>query len=539
MDVAAVIAASFVDAVLGHPERLWALLALPVLLWLARPPRPRKRTATPHLELWLRARARLRRRPIRMPWLRTLLLLLAFTAGTGAFAGLRIGERAGPRELAIVLDTSASMAAGDEAPWNAAHDAVRAALAKVPSPVAVRLALCGRDVRVVQGDRDDLLAALPDHPAGPGTLDLAAVAGELAGSADRVATWTITDGLGPTRLPDRGALTRVGQPGANVGITALEVRDGWPLPDIEVSVEVRSFQDEPAALRITAEGGIEPVDPIRVTLAPGSAKRFQLALRRREGGPLRLSQSEAHDALTVDDAVEVRLPGPPKPDIVVLEDGDAGPWLRAAAAALAAETGGRVLPAEASQRASFVLAEGGVLPGGAPPRSLTFGTRQGTAALAEDDVVADPVVVDWSRDDPVTRGLDLSELTIRLALRSKLLPDGEPLIVGEHGALGVLTKTSAGASVHTAFRLSDSNLALLAAFPQLVRRSFAASYGAMAKPRLAPTNLLSAAESDLRASWHGEPPPDRPLPAFGADGDSLAVPLLLLALAALVLRVYL
>ena len=97
---------------LTSPENLLWLLLLPILYWLARPPRPRQAVTTPHLAQWLRARDRLRRRPVRFRWLRFLLLLLAYAASVVALSGPSYGGREGPTALAVVLDASASMGAG-------------------------------------------------------------------------------------------------------------------------------------------------------------------------------------------------------------------------------------------------------------------------------------------------------------------------------------------------------------------------------------------------------------------------------------------
>ena len=92
------------------------------------------------------------------------------------------------------------------------------------------------------------------------------------------------------------------------------------------------------------------------------------------------------------------------------------------------------------------------------------------------------------------------------------------------------------ATIHTAFRMSDSNIGLLPAFPQLLRRSLSRAYGQPARPRALAPRLLSPVESDLRGGVRR--PRDRPLPSFGRPGTSLAVVLLLLALLAMAVRVY-
>jgi hypothetical protein len=121
----------------------------------------------------------------------------------------------------------------------------------------------------------------------------------------------------------------------------------------------------------------------------------------------------------------------------------------------------------------------------------------------------------------LTRGLDLSELRVDRAWRG-MLPDGEPLIWsvqdGERSPLAVLVQGDGVASLHFAFRLRDTNLPLLAAFPQLLRRGFVRSYDRAAPPRQDATPLPPG-ELDLR---YAQPAVSRPLRTFGAPGESLA-----------------
>jgi hypothetical protein len=86
-----------------------------------------------------------------------------------------------------------------------------------------------------------------------------------------------------------------------------------------------------------------------------------------------------------------------------------------------------------------------------------------------------------------------------------------------------------------ALRLADSNLALLPAFPQLLRRAFLR--GHRAEARLAVRSAEpSPREADLRRCAAG---PTRPLPPFGEPGADLAPLCLCAALALLGLRAFL
>ena len=521
---------------LSAPERLLWLLALPLLWLLARPLRPRTQLLTPHLQQWLAARDRLGRRRIRFPRLRYLLLAAAFCAGALAFAGARTGARAGPTRLVVLLDTTASMAAvtgtGVTA-FAAAVERVRSQLLALPREIRVAVDLVGAEVTVLDGDAEAILRRLPAAPAGRSGLDLVQLADQLA-AAD-TAVWCVTDGQMLRTAPARAALALVGRSVANAGIVGLEVEDRWPLPEITFTVTLANLASTVRAGALRLSGGVEPLAEQTLDLAPGETRTLRVPARRAAGGEVTLSLGGPADALPADDQVVVTVRPPAQPDLAWLADTDDPRMLRAAAASLAAESGGRVVPAGAATQASLLLAEGGVLPATAAQlRAITFGTRFSAEPLAADRIGRDLVVSAWSRTSPLTVGLDLSDLRVASALLGEV-PPGEILIASDRGPLAVLVAGPGTGAVHFAFRLSDSNLGFLPAFPQLLRRAFAACYGATS-PAVVPAGLVAGAEeSDLRPCRAG---PDRPLPAFGSAGRSLALPLLLLAMLCLAARVY-
>lgn len=518
---------------LTDPARLWWLLLLPVLYLLARPPFPRRVVDTAHMAQWLRAQQRLGRRRVRFRRLRFLLMVLAFTLSVVAFAGPRSRGAPGPTRLAVLLDSSASMgeATGSESPYGQAVALIRARLSTLPADIEVRLARIADQVEVSVGAAESILSLLEASPRGAGLVSLERLA---EGLLDRdTAVWTLTDGLGTTRPPQLGALTILGVPGDNVGFVAGELTDSWPLPEVRVDYEIRSFAAVTRTVTVAVEGPVEPVQPAQFELPAGGARTSSIELRRTGAGLLRIHLQTEGDLLAADDQLAWQLPGPPAPVIAALADEESGPWLHAAAVALAEESGGTVV--EGVSAAGFLLVEGGVMdvvPGRS--RGLYFGTRPPGPPPDPRDLWH-PVVVDWDRQDPLTAGLDLSDLRIDQAL-PRVLPAGKTLIRGERGPLMVVVEEEDRATVHTAFRMSDSNIGLLPAFPQLLRRSLSRAYGQPARPRPAPPRLLSAAESELR--WAAGQPRNRPLPEFGRAGDSLVVPLLLLALVALAARVY-
>lgn len=538
-----------------EPGRLWALLALPLFVLLALPPRPGREVLTAHLPQWLLARARQRQRPVRWRWLRLLLALLACASALLAWSGLRLAGQPGPLRLVVLIDASASLGARGAPPaWEDLIRRLEKGLRALPAHVAAATSVvrCGTEVSsFALGDdpapvddparTDDFAPRLgaPDPVAG--TVDFDALAHQALATPD-VAVWTLTDGQ--AGVPAVGALDVVSTAGDNVAITSLDIVDAWPLPEVTVHVRLENFGA--TAQRLSPRVGCEPgvlADPAAahtLDLAARSGTDLEFQLVRGAGGRVEIRLREPvgpSDALAADDAVAFTLPAPAAPRIAVRSDGRVDA-MRAAANALAGELGGEVVELDdAGARASFLLVEGGALARDAWEGvvGIAFGTHLLAAGEASPAAGAGSNTashtVDWDRSDPRTAGLDFSELHAD-AVRTAVA--GRVLVHGEAGPLVALRPDGRG--VHFAFRLAQSNLGLLPAFPQFLRRCFAAAHGEAGRPQLAATNLLRSAESDLRPA--SVAPPSRPLPTFGAPPVELAVPLLLLALFAMALRIY-
>ncbi|MFK7740181.1 MAG: hypothetical protein AB8H80_07645 [Planctomycetota bacterium] len=304
-----------------------------------------------------------------------------------------------------------------------------------------------------------------------------------------------------------------------------EPRDGAERDEQEVELE----------LRVAGSGllGDEVRRRVRV-LAGAVATTAGLDIERTAaGGALVVQLRMPGDRLPTDDVRRFELPPLPAPRIAVFAEGDAGPFAAVAAEALADEVAGEVIAPEvaAGQAVGLLLVDGGAIPMvPGSVRALTFGSRLMAVPAAAGDSGAgrravgnpgegDPATrnpatrnpatgnpatgnpasenpapepwpapqpIEWSRTSPLTRGLDLSELRLERAWLGLLPPAGpgvEPFLWADVGAgaslpLACLVRGPRGvASVHFAFRLQDGNLPLLAAFPQLLRRAFVASYG--------------------------------------------------------------
>ena len=535
---------------LAHPWALLGLAGIPVLWWLARPPRPRRRIATAHMAQWASALARLRRRPVRFASLRFWLLAIGLGLVALAATDPCVGRVDGPLRLAVVLDGSASMGAlnrGGVRVVERASERLRNALAEqVPPWVDVRYALVSPSGATTGGDPAVLERWLGVVGAGHGSVAqprvdavverLLSTEESRPGSAPAVLA--VHDGRGIGRVGPGAATFIVGWdgPSTNAAIVGCRIDDRWPLAGLAVELDLQLAAAERAdgyRLEVATEEAVAAREPIAVEFERSSDRlwtaRVRLDLSRRLGGAVVFSiRGPAEDALALDDRVEIWVPPPPAPDVAVLGD---GPYLRAAATMLADLGQGRVVAADAP-RAGFVLAEGGRLEQ-RPLRSITFGTAFAAAGSEAQPARTAPRTVDWDRRHPILRGLDLSELDVERALPAARLGDAEEVLIeGDGGPLCVLNRRG----VHFAFRLADSNLGLLAAFPQLLRRCLIHAYGAGARARVVGLPLLDARESALEpvASDLRE----QPLPMFGHPGFRIGPVLLGLAALALAVRLY-
>ncbi|MHC5065985.1 MAG: BatA domain-containing protein, partial [Planctomycetota bacterium] len=462
---------------LARPELLWLLLALPILYLLSLPPRARSEVLTAHMRQWRRALDRIGRRSLRFRRLRFWLLVLAATAAIFAAAEPSLPGEPGPLRLVVLLDSSASMGAepggAAETAWEEALQALEEGLGRVPAGVQVQV-VTSSGTEILAGTPEEILAALPGQAQGTASLALGSLASSLHGSEQAV--WTISDGRDPSMLASQGALSLVGTPLPNRGFVACELEDSWPLPDLKLRLELASFGDAAETLQVaysapTGQGRI----PVELASARQSAE-FEFS--RGPGGLLEI-RIEGQDALAADDLLRISIPAPPAPDIALLSEGEDSPWLRMAAETLAEEAGGSVLDGDATS-AGFLLVEAGWLPG-LWGRGISFGTGFGAGPEPSASWREQPQLLDWRREHRITQGLDFSDLQIDRALAGESLPPGIPLLWSEDAPLAVLAGDPEQRSLHFAFQLGESNLALLPAFPQLLRRAFAISYGRLAQ----------------------------------------------------------
>ena len=238
---------------------LFALLAVPILLYLLQ--MPRKRMLMPSLLLWRRM---LKDRPSSQSWrwLRTLLsfllqvailLLLIFAVGKPVFNSV-----SGEGDVAIILlDVSNSMNApvhaggGERTRFDDAREVARSIIDSMPSGNRLALVAVSGSPEVVSGLTDERtlalrkLGALSCTNEGTNMADAVTLALDLAQSEPTANIYVISDGradVSKVTLAEAGLnYFMVGEDLANVGIVDLQARRRFDAPEeYEATVRIQN-----------------------------------------------------------------------------------------------------------------------------------------------------------------------------------------------------------------------------------------------------------------------------------------------------------
>lgn len=486
-------------AQLAAPAGL-ALLALagPLLaLWMLRPRRERRRAGS--LLLWREAaRADLALTPlVRLRRGLVLGLQLAALAALAAAAAAPWVSAAARDALALVLvvDTSASMLARDEADGARRLDVARQAALELVAGLgdgdAATLVVADRGARTVVPWTSDLgavrraLERLEARHLGTDLDDaLALAAGAVATAPAGPVVHVLSDGArpaGPARLGAPLRWIRVGTTGENLALVAAGLRPrGTTEPVWEVFASVLNAGAAPrevvlglerdglplAARRVAVPAGGERVVTIEARLLPGPVS---LRLRGLDGRP--------PDAQPTDDVVHLLVPRDTATPVGLAAAAPAPALARALDAA-----GARVRAlrtddlAGASDPGLRLVVYVGAAPPRLPPRDVLLVAPPGDVGPARraGEVEGPLRVVGWDRDDPLLRWADLDDVTVARAARLELGPGARALVQGEapDGAqvpLVVAWHDGPARRVLVAFDPGESTWPLRASFPIFVR----------------------------------------------------------------------
>ena len=483
---------------LTTPLALLGLLFIPAVLAMYMLKLRRDQAVVPSTLLWSRLLTDVE---ANAPWQRLkrsllLLLQLLLVVVIALLAARPFLERpAGlARDIVLIMDTSASMAATDVAPTrlDAAKAAAIDALKDLPTGGKVSVIAADRTARIVVNETTDLgrvRQAVNDLQAStmPGDLgDALELASKLAARSGDAQVLVATDAAiasAPTLKVDAPVtVLPVGRDRKNQAIVALAVRTAPSSVTRSVFISVANLDLEAAMRRIEVWGDGDlleardiRMDPqarsdVVIDDVPNEIRALEIRLVGRDP-----ASSVAPDHLAIDDRAWAVIPPDRTRLILVVGEGD--PYLETALSYLPNVELYGVTPAEYGPSTArkdgrpwdLVIFEASLpatLPDSpilaiAPPRSSALGQVDG--------VLKQPGIGTSSLDEPILRYVDLS--TTHIAEATKLvLPDwARTVIPGPKGAPLLYAGSRSGLPTAVmAFEPRQSDLPLQVAFPILL-----------------------------------------------------------------------
>ena len=388
----------------------------------------------------------------------------------------------GYERTVFILDVSASMQATDisGSRFAAAKAAVAAAIATLGAGQQAMLVASAQDAQVVvpfTDDRETLrrglagLAALDVPGRLPEALRLAQA--NLQVRSGTAAVEVFTDGaFEPPSVPDMGGAAvhwhRFGTRGRNVGITAFEARKTFfGAFDYQAFLSVANFTTETVSFDLTLTLAGRPIKTERVTLTPELKRSLVFPFVDNEGGVLKATIG-VDDDLAVDNQALAILPAPRPLNVLLVSAGNA--FLEKALAAdsqVKVETGGPEL-LEKKPQFDVAIIDGVQIARVPPGRYLFVNTVPGGLPLEVQGKVQDPPIVDWDRNHPAMRYLDLSKVAIQEAMRVRPLGGGRALVESNLTPLIYAMDEGGIKAIVIGFDLYRTDLPLRVAFPLFV-----------------------------------------------------------------------
>jgi Ca-activated chloride channel family protein len=482
------------------PLALLGLLFIPAVVAMYLLKLRRDETIVPSTLLWSRLMADVE---ANAPWQklrRSLLLLLQLllVIVLALLAARPFLERPSglARDIVLVIDTSASMAATDVLPdrLTAAKAVAVGALRDLPTGGKVSVIAADRSARIVVNETTDLgrvRQALESVEASSGRGDLGdalELAGKLAARSGDAQILVATDGALATpiatgaKVPAKVTVLPVGRERKNQAIVALAVRTAPSTVTRSVFVSVANLDLERASrrLEVWGDGGLIEVrdlqlDPqARSDVVIDDVPRDVTTLEIRLVGPDPAITAPA-DQLAVDDHAWAIIP-PDRPRLILVV-GPGDPYLETALSYLPNVELYGVTAAEygpATERNDgrawdLVIFEGG-LPATLPRSPILAIGPPATSALGEvTGALQNPGIGSLDPAEPILRYVDLSTTHIASAAKMTLPDWARTVIPGPAGAPLLYVGSRDGLPTAVmAFEPRRSDLPLQVAFPVLL-----------------------------------------------------------------------
>ena len=480
------------------PLALLGLLFIPAVIAMYLLKLRRDETVVPSTLLWTRLVADVE---ANAPWQklrRSLLLLLQLllVAALALLAARPFLERpAGlARDIVLVMDTSASMAATDVVPdrLTAAKQVAIDALKELPTGGKVSVIAADRSARIVVNESTDLarvrqaIEGIAATRARGDLGDALELASKLAARSGQAQVLVATDAALATRPAGRVSapvkVLSVGRERKNQAIVALAVRTAPSAVTRSVFVSVANLDLEAAGRRLEVWGDDRLIEVRDVQLDPQARSDVIIDDLPRDVRTVevRLTGSDpavtaAPDQLAVDDRAWAVVP--PDRTRLVLVVGEGDPYLETALSYLPDVELFGVTPAQygpATERTDgrpwdLVIFEG-YLPASLPRSPILAIAPPRTSALGEvTGTLTNPGIGSLDTDEPVLRFVDLSTTHISEAVKLTTPTWARTIVPGPRGAPLLYAGTRDGLnSAVLAFEPRRSDLPLQVAFPILL-----------------------------------------------------------------------
>ncbi len=413
-----------------------------------------------------------------------LLALLLLTAALARPTATLQGT--GAERLILVMDTSASMKARDVSPTRFREAQYRAA-------ALISAAGRGAEIMVIEAgsqpairlpftrDRDRARATVyaleardqPNHLSEAIRTALAIV----PAVDPRVRVHVLTDGaFDPAQVrefPDaRVRWVPVGIGARNVGITQFAVRKSYyGAFDYQAFLSVTNFSDERVSFPLTLTVDDRRISEQTITLEPQVKRNVIVPFTLQTGGVVK-AVADVRDDLAADNVVQAIVPEPRKLRVLLVTAGN-----------LFLEKALRTDPQVVLETRTPGEYSGGmagfdavVLDSTSPARVgagrfVLVNSTPGDVPIESLGTMEHPVVLDWARNHPVMRFVDLSKVAVEEALRVRPLAAGKTLLESPGGPLIFLLEEPQRKAVFVGFDLFKTDLPLRVAFPLILANS--------------------------------------------------------------------
>lgn len=411
-------------------------------------------------------------------WLQILFLVIAIIALARPAIKVLAG---GGQTIAIIMDSSASMAATDVAPSRfgfAKSEAARLVNALSSGDQALLIS-SGAQTRVLTpltSGKNQLKSAINNAKTSDTNCNLReaiVLASSLLKSKTNARIYVLSDGavapIGDLPLKNLDLqFVKIGKRNNNLAITATDVRRGYGSTQAQIFATVRNFsgKEKTVQLELSRNGELVAVRPLTI---PANGSQSQLFDEVNFTSGLFSVSFDEKDDLLSDNVAYANLEAPSAMRVLLLSSGN-----------LFLEKALNVDPNVQLTRASTPAAASGdydvvVCDGIAPLKpsanQLVFNAVTDLSPITKSGFIQAPSVADWDRKHPVTRYSSWGDVRFARAQAVQLKGWGKAVLEAERTPLIVAGERGGKRIVWCGFDVRETDLPLRVAFPIFITSS--------------------------------------------------------------------